>query len=441
MALAVVLTKESPYKVKAQLISASQLVVGNRVQVAGQEVGEIEKIDLAPNGRAEITFTVDKGYAPLRIGTQAVVRQLSLSGQASRYIDLKLGGADGREIPKGGSVPAEDAAAAVDLDQIFDIFDAKTRPRVSQTVKLLSELGAGRADDANAALQYLSPALSASSRLFRELTRDPKALEQLIVQTARLTNDLAARDDDLAGLVRNLDTTMRALASEEDALGESVERLPGFMRRSNTTFTNLRATLDDLDPLVAEAKPVVRDQLRPLFDQLRPFARDAAPTLRDLSRTIRRPGADNDLVDVLGRTPAIDQIATREAERNGEVRPGLFDSLEAVSDQGVPQLAFIRPYAPDAMGWFDDFSTSGMYDALGSFSRAGLQLSGFSLNPGFGISPIPPEQRNQIFGEGVVLGRTNRCPGAQERPAKDGSNPYRQSPEMDCDPTQVPPGR
>ncbi len=434
-------TGAKPYEVKAELVSASQLVEGNRVTVAGEEAGEVRTIELAPNGRAQITFTVDEAYAPLRIGTQAIVRQLSLSGQASRYIDLQLGGADGEEIPDGGRIPAQDAAAAVDLDQAFAIFDEKTRPNVSRTIKLFSELGAGRADEANAALQYLSPALSASSRLFGELTRDPRALKQFIVQTSRLTNDLAARDDDLAGLVGNLDRTMRALVAEEDALGESIERLPNFMRRANSTFVGLRSTLDDLDPLVTAARPVVRDRLRPLFAQLRPFARDAAPTLRDLSRSVRAPGADNDLIDVLRKQPAIDAIANQPAERNGATRPGAFPATRAAASGATPQIAFLRPYAPDLVGWFDDFSTSGMYDALGGFSRAGTQLSGGSLNPLLGAGPRSNAQREEIFGEGVLFNRDNRCPGSVERPAGDGSNPFRPSPDYNCDPTMVPPGR
>ena len=35
----------------------------------------------------------------------------------------------------------------------------------------------------------------------------------------------------------------------------------------------------------------------------------------------------------------------------------------------TPQFAFQRPYTVDLTGWFDDFSHSGIYDALGSASR------------------------------------------------------------------------
>lgn len=431
----------TPYKVKARITSASQLVKGNEVTVAGKKVGSVEDIEVADDSMAELTLTIDDEYAPLRRGTRAVVRQLSLSGQANRYLDLQLGGARGEDIPSGGTIPANDVAALVELDEVFDVFDEKTRPKIKNTVKLFSEFGAGKTDEANAALQYLNPALSSSTRLFGELTRDRDQLERFIVQTARLTGDLAAKDEDLAGVVKNLGTTMNALSTERDDLGESIERLPLFLRRTNSTFVNLRAALDDLDPLVADAKPVVRNDLRPLFSQLRPFAAAAAPTLRDLSRTIQTPGRDNDLVDLLQTQPAVDRIANQEAERNGKTRPGAFKALQQASKEASPQVSFLRPYAPDLVGWFDDFSTSGMYDALGSFSRAGLQLNGFTLDPATGLLPVPPELRRQFASENLTTGRNNRCPGSVERPAADGSNPYKPTPDFPCDEKQVPPGR
>jgi phospholipid/cholesterol/gamma-HCH transport system substrate-binding protein len=440
---AVLVTGGQPYRVTARMASATQLVKGNLVQVAGQRVGQIEDIRVTDDSMAEVEFTIeDKSYAPLRRGTRAVIRQLSLSGQANRYIDLQLGDARGQEIPSGGVIPAQDVADAVELDELFDVFDAKTRPEIQRTIKLFGEFSAGKTDEANAALQYLNPALASSSRLFAELTRDRGQLERFITQTSRLTNDLAARDEDLAGLVGNLGETMEALALEKGDLSEAIERLPDFLRRSNSTFVNLRATLDDLDPLVDDAKPVVRDDLPPLLAELRPFARDAAPTVRDLSRTIRTPGRDNDLVELLRRQPAVDAIANKTAERNGAQRPGAFPATRKALEGAVPQIGFLRPYAPDLVGWFDDFSTSGMYDALGGFSRAGLQFNGFTVDPALGaLVPVPPEQRKQLLAESVETGRNNRCPGSMERRAPDGTNPYKPTPDYPCDDRQVPIGR
>ena len=88
----------------------------------------------------------------------------------------------------------------------------------------------------------------------------------------------------------------------------------------------------------------------------------------------------------------------------------------------------------------DDFSTSGFYDALGEFSRAGLQLNGFTLGPALNALPIPAELRTLILSAGTHPGRNNRCPGSIERRAPDGSNPYKPSADFNCDATQVPVG-
>jgi phospholipid/cholesterol/gamma-HCH transport system substrate-binding protein len=413
-----------PYTVNARAISASQLVKGNEVTVAGKRVGTVEEIKVADDSMAELKLTIDDEYAPLRRGTRAIIRQLSLSGQANRYIDLQLGGATGEDIPDGGLIPAQDVAEAVELDEVFDIFDEKTRPGIQASIKLFSEFNAGKTEEANAALQYLSPALASSSRLFGELSSDRTQLRRFIVQSARLTGDLAARDEQLADLQQNLGTAMNAIALEATDLQEALRRFPNFMRRANSTFVNLRTTLDALDPLVETSKPVVRRDLRPLLQELRPFAADAAPTLRDLSVTIRAAGPDNDLVDLFNRQPAVDRIANEPAERNGEVRPGAFPEIQRAMKGAAPQIGFLRPYSNDLVGWFDDFSRSGQYDALGSFSRSGLAFNGFTFDQAAGeLLPVPPRLRRELLGQSTVI-RNDRCPGSIERPAEDGSNPY-----------------
>ena len=431
------------YRVNATFVSASQLVEGNLVRVAGEQIGTVEDITLTEDGQASVEMTITaEGYAPLRQGTTATVRQLSLSGQANRYVDLRLASADRPDIESGGEIGTARTESAVDLDQLFNTFGPETREGTRRTIRLFGELNAGKADEAEAALRYFSPALSSSTRLFAELNRNRPALERFIVESSRLFTDVAARDDDVAGRVQNLGTTLSALESRRDELGDAIGVLPDFLRRSNSTFVNLRSTLDALDPLVADAKPVVRDKLRPLFDELRPFARDAEPTIRDLSRTIRRPGADNDLIEFLRVQPEVRRIATESARRNGAERPGAFPSIRAASEGVTPQLAFQRPYTVDAVGWLDDFSTSGAYDALGGFSRAGLQLNAFTFSPvAGGLLPVPPALRDEVFAANVATERVDRCPGSVERPAPDGSNPWRPSPSYDCNPALTPPGR
>jgi phospholipid/cholesterol/gamma-HCH transport system substrate-binding protein len=439
--LVVLLAGGSAYTVHARFVSASQIVKGNAVKVSGVSVGSVGDIRLADDGLADVELKItDDGYFPLRRGTRAIIRQTSLSGVANRYVDLQLGGARGADVADGGTLPTDSTEAAVDLDQIFDTFDPKARSGTQKSIEFLRDFQAGSEDEANAALRYLNPALSSSSRLFAELDRNTPDFQRFVVETSKLVTDVSARDDVLSALVRNLATTTSALTANGKALADGIGLLPNVMRKANTTFVNLRASLDDLTPLVDDAKPIVRTKLRPLMDQLRPFARDARPAVRDLSATVRRRGTDDDLVELLRRQPALDQIATRTAQRNGADRPGALPATIKALAGATPQLAFLRPYSVDLVGWFDDFSTSGAYDAMGNFSRAGLALNGFSLGPLLNVLPVPPELRNALLSAGVKIGRNNRCPGSLERTAPDGSNPYKPSPGFNCDASQTPIG-
>jgi phospholipid/cholesterol/gamma-HCH transport system substrate-binding protein len=426
------------YQVKAQFENASQLVKGNLVQVSGMPAGKVEDIRLTPDGQAELTLSIDDDYAPLREGTIATVRMASLSGVANRYIDLRLPGARAKTIPDGGTIRQESTTTAVDLDEIFNTLDEPTRKDLQRVIKGSAAQHKGRGEQMNAGLLYLNPSLSASSRLFRELNADSKLLERFVVASSKLVTDLAERRDDVSGLVDNLATTTSAIGAEQEALATSVEQLPAFMRRANTTFLNLRAALDDLEPLVDDSKPVAK-KLRPFLAELRPLARDARPTFRDLSALLKQPGNGNDLIDLVNAQPALRDIAVNEVNENGKDRPGAFPASTTALEEAAPQVAYLRPYTVDLLGWFDDFSHSGTYDALGAASRVGIHGSAFALLEGQ-LTPVPPALRDEAFEATAETDQRNRCPGGGDHQSPDGSRPWKPTPDFNCDPSQTLPG-
>ena len=426
------------YQVNARFQNASQLVKGNLVQVSGMPAGKVEDIRLTPDGQAELTLSIDDKYAPLRRGTLATVRQASLSGVANRYIDLRLAGARAPEIPDGGTIAQESTTTAVDLDELFNTLDEPTREDLQRLLKGLDAQHKGRGEQMNAGLLYLNPSLSASSRLFRELNADSKLLERFVVSSSKLVTDLAERREDVSGLVDNLATTTSAIGAEQQALADSVERLPAFMRRANTTFLNLRATLDDLEPLVDDSKPVAK-KLRPFLAELRPLARDARPTFQDLSRLLEQPGEGNDLIDLTNAQPALRDIAVGDVNENGKERPGAFPTSTKALEEVTPQVGYLRPYTVDLLGWFDDFSHSGTYDALGAASRVGIHASAFALLEGQ-LTPVPPELRDEVFQRVAATDQRNRCPGGGDHKSQDGSRPWKPTPDYNCDPSQTLPG-
>lgn len=416
--------------------NAAQLVKGNLVQVSGRQVGDVRDITLTDDGQAEVEIRINDDAYALREGTRAIVRASSLSGIANRYIDLQLPPGTARKIPDGGTISQRYTTTAVDLDEIFNIFDPETRKGLTEVIRGFATAYAGKGRQANAGIVYLNPSLAATSRLFRELAYDKPELRKFVKQSADLVTDISERRDDLAGLVRNLNTTTAAIGAQRDALAEAIQRLPDFMRRADTTFVNLRATLADLEPLVDESKPVAK-KLRPFLRELRPLARNARPTIRDLSNLIRRSGANNDLVELTRTNVPVRDIAIGPVTRNGKEREGALPASTKALAGATPQLGFARPYAVDLVGWFNDFSQTGYYDANGAVGRVALNVSAFTMDPtGNPLLPLAPNEVANEISSAAQLHQNKRCPGSLER-SYDGSNPIKTE---TCDPSQVPPG-
>ena len=434
-----VLSNGDDYTVRAQFQSAAQLVKGNSVQLAGRRIGVIQKIELTDDGVAELTMKIEDEHAPLPQGTTANARLASLSGVANRYVDLHLPPGKPPAIEDGGLIGADKTTAQVDLDQLFNLFDRRTRKGLTRVIRGFGTQYGARGAEQNVGWRYLNPSLVGTRRLFEELNRDTPVLRNFLVSNSELVTDLADRRDDLAGLIDQLADFTGALARERTNLSSAIAELPPFMRRANSTFVNLRALLDDLDPLVEESKPNA-PKLRRFLAQLRPFARDARPTFRDLARLVRRPGRDNDLLELSETTlPFRDQVIG-PLQRNGKERPGSFATSTQSLRTQTPMWASTRPYAVDLTGWFDDFSHTGIYDGNGSAARVALNVNAFQLVNGQ-LAPIPVELRQQIFNQLATLKQMNRCPGADERNPGDGSNiPWKPTPDYNCDPSQTFPG-
>ncbi len=412
---------QSEYMVRFQ--SAGQLVNDDDVQIGGRRVGSVKDITLTDDNQAEVRIAVEKGFAPLTSGTTAVIRATSLSGIANRYIALTKG--PGRELDAGSTITAERTTTPVDLDQLFATFDPKTRKSLQKVIAGSARQYDGVGKQANEALKYFNPALNSTSRLVNELTRDQGTFQDFLVSSSRVVTAVAERRQDLSGLVTNANTTAKAVGDENQALFDALGILPGTLRRANTTFVNLRATLGDLDTLVDVSKPATKD-LAPFLAELRPLVADARPTIADLRKLVRRPGAGNDLVELLRKAPRLERAA----------RPAFANGIKALQ-KSTPVLQFIRPYTADFTGWLRDFGqTTANYDANGHFARISPIFNAFQFTPGNALQPVQGARP-----VATTTGQYRRCPGAAIQQALDKSNPFRdQDGSLDCDPTQVLPG-
>jgi hypothetical protein len=168
---------------------------------------------------------------------------------------------------------------------------------------------------------------------------------------------------------------------------------------------------------------------------LRPLARDARPTLRDLSALVRSPGASNDLIELTKSSVPVRDAAVGPTKRNGKERDGAFPGSAKALEQAIPELATARPYAPDLTGWFDDFSHSGLYDALGGASRAAPYVNLFAPVNGVLKPLLDPVAQSDAFKNATSLGQRWRCPGSVERGAT-----WKPSADFPCDASEEPLG-
>jgi phospholipid/cholesterol/gamma-HCH transport system substrate-binding protein len=410
------------YRVDAYFQNAGLLVKGNEVQVGGHVVGTVDGVELSDRSQAKVTITVDDDdIAPLHHGTTAQIRLTSLPGTAGRFVALRPGPNNAPEIPDGGRIAADETGSPVELDELFDALTPKTRRGLQQVVQGSGTWYSGRSKQTSESLKYLSPALAMTSRLTREVALDQRDFQRFVVDTASVVQAVAARRDALSSLVANANVATGAIGDENLALDQALGLLPGTLRKANTTFVNLRSTLDDLDSLVDVAKPATRD-LPGVLRDLRPLIADARPTIDDLSALVRSPGPDNDLTDLTAQMPPLESQTSR-----------VFPRTVRTLAEAQPVVEYGRAYTPELVGWIKNYGQSAAsYDANGHFAKISPLLAPFAYSGGQ-LVPLPPGSNRLSF----VERQLRRCPGGAVSRAPDGSAPY---PVPDCDPSAVPPG-
>jgi phospholipid/cholesterol/gamma-HCH transport system substrate-binding protein len=441
----------SSYTVTAEFENASQLVTGNNVSVAGVPVGSISQISLSQNGQALVKMEIsDSSYTPLPEGTHATIRSQSLSGIANRYVDLDLPAkpaGQGPTIPSGGEIAQADTTSEVDLDQLFNTLNKPTVDHLKQVIQGFATSYQGVGAKANRGFYYLNPFLSTSRRVFGELNSDQANLEGLVVDAAGLTSTLDQKSPEISSLVANLNGMLGTIGAQQQSLASAVGQLPDFMRQFNTTAVNLRAALDDVQPLINASRPVAL-KLQPFTKRLRGFARDSVPTVKGLSGIIKRPGAANDLIELTRLQDPLAQIGVGPIDRNGASRPGALPASADSLKNSLDQISMLRAYGPELTGWFDDFGHSGFPDAFGGIGRISVTANTFSAGPP--SSGVPCNQILGILGgscqplsgndllSGLGIKYLQRCPGSNERGLS--ADQLTQGGTVSCNPNQTPLG-
>lgn len=412
--LAWVLLRSDSHQYRLVFASASQLVKGDVVRIGGSAAGTVTSVGLSDDDQAEIDIKVKDEFGPLREGTTAIVRAEGLTGVASRYVDLQPASELHPALEDGALIRGDKTTAIVEIDQLFNTLDPKTRAGLSNFIKGSADWYGGREAAANESAHEIPKALAQLSAVADELTRDSGTFEQFLVQTGDAMGAIADRRDSLTGLVSNTRQTAAALTANTASLSQALENVPDALESGSDAFVGLRQTLPDLRKLTDATEANTKD-LEPFLKALTPVLQEATPTIGQLRRMFARPGEANDLLDALNDLPAL-----------GKQSKKAFPQARKALKESTPIFSFARPYVPDLVSWVRQYgSAAGPYDANGHYIRSVPVFNAFTYTDdgdGGHLTPRPAAERGT--NPAITTGNVRRCPGAGTRAPADGSAPF-----------------
>ncbi|HWH44006.1 MAG TPA: MlaD family protein [Thermoleophilaceae bacterium] len=358
-----VVLREEERRLRVALPSASNLVAGLQVRLAGVEVGSIESVR-ADDGVALVGLRVeDESVWPLPRGTAARLRFGTTVGDAVRYVELLPGPGGAPPLPDNALLSGDRARAPVEFDEFFQTFDAPARADFQGWMRESAATFRSRQRMLARTLRTTPRALFAVADLWREFSSDPAALRELVRETGAVTRTLRARRPQVQRLIEGADATFGEMAARNRDIERSLDALPGALRETRDTLGRSERSIS----------------------ALRAFVRDLSPGAAALPRLARATDS------VLHRLRAMEPDARRALETGAAAAPEItsllrngrpFAERSAGALEGlVAPLGCIRPYGPEIAGFFGTWTGwSKNHDRLDHIGRIRVTASPTSWN-------------------------------------------------------------
>jgi virulence factor Mce-like protein len=317
------------YTLKVQFANAEQLTPNADVHVGGDYVGSVSDIQAArnPAGKpiAVVTLALNKSVQPLPANSTFEIRLKGSIGL--KYIQVTPGNSH-KSLGDGATVPVAQTGAEVDLDQVFNMFNAPTRRGVTISTGEFAYGLTGRGSDLNNAIHAFVP---------------------LVTDLGPVARNLSSSKTDLAGFFHGLESFSSAVAPVAQQQGQLYVNL-------NTTFGALaRVAVPYLQNWISDTPPA-EQSLITQGPTIRPFVSDTATLFKQLEpgfSTLHLSApvlAQAEFAGIrnLPRTPVLNQKLTTLARHlqnyghNQVVTAGL-NRLILTSKSLTPPLRFLTP--------------------------------------------------------------------------------------------------
>ncbi len=349
------------YRVRAIFDSASFLVPGEDVKVAGVKVGTIESLDVTKDNKAAIVLRIDDpAFQNFKQDAHCTIRLQSLIGEkfvGCEPTEPKPEGARPapplRKITRGEGegeylLPVQNTSAPVDLDMLNNIMRLPERQRFAL---IFSELGvglAGNGEELRAVVRRANPTLYQLDRVLAILADQNRVLADLARDSDAALAPVARESRAISTFIDKAGATAAATAARGDDLEENFATFPRFLEELSPTMRRLQA-------FAAAGTPVMRDlraaapSVNTIFEQLGPFSQASLPAFRTLGDLADEgpealPAAEPIFRDIRGFADAAEPFARTLAR-------GLR-SLEA--EHGIERLLDVILFTMGTSNGFDD---------------------------------------------------------------------------------------
>jgi phospholipid/cholesterol/gamma-HCH transport system substrate-binding protein len=248
----------------ADFSNVSGLKKGDKVRIAGVEVGKVEDVAIHPDAVVRVEFSADTSVV-LTQGSRAAIRYDNLFG--GRYLAVEEGAGGVKVLGRGQTIPLAQTKPALDLDAVIGGFRPLFRALNPDQVNALSE------------------------QVVRAFQGQGPTIGSFLNQAAAVTNTLADRDVLIGQVIDNLNVVLGSLGGQTDQLDKAVnslsELIHGLAERK-TDIANAVAYTNAATGSVAD----LLGQAREPFQEV----------VRQVDRTAGIAVADHEYVDNLLNT-------------------------------------------------------------------------------------------------------------------------------------------
>ncbi|HEV2982520.1 MAG TPA: MlaD family protein [Solirubrobacteraceae bacterium] len=222
------------YNIKVALPQGSGLQNANQVRIGGTRVGIVSSLSPHEDPRtgrltAIANLKLEKSVEPLPADTRAIV--LSVSAIGLKYLELERGTSH-TPLHAGEEIPVSQTREPVDIDQLFNMFDSKTRTANQVNLNNFGDGLAGRGIGLNETIHTLRPLVTNAIPVLRNLASPATGLSEFFKALERVSEQAAPVGQTQANFFAEQDTFFAAWASVAKSLEEATQGGPPSLEQA-----------------------------------------------------------------------------------------------------------------------------------------------------------------------------------------------------------------